>query len=702
MRIPSHDRSSAALIRNTSGFDFRKGQAQHCLRLWAILFSAARIWQIVQVGGMNGEPMGPQSVGAGSEAGTAAAIALGVGAAESDAANAFLKEQTTLARLQIKDLEHELNLHHWSMLLRHVSDVMKVTFEIAAALIAVFLLSLVGYTIWSAAHDDSVVVEAFKVPPDLAQRGLSGDVIASAVLDRLTDLQARTDSSRAPSTYLSDWGRDIKVQIPNTGISISEAYRWLAERFGNQTHISGEVFRTSKGISLTVRVSGSAGVRFDGSEQSIDDLVTLAARAVYRETQPYRYAISLIDNSSASGELESVLTQLALNGPQADMPWAYTVLAIRAMRERNPVAALDRARKAAELAPQLPPALLNLAQIEAEVGHDELELGAAHGALKALDGDGVNLITPRAAKIFRWELIAVADEEGGAFRDAATRYEHLEDMPDYETTLWQARSENAAYLALAHDVAASRRVLGSLRDAALFKQLADSAFGWNLANFRLAEFQQFVALDDWRDARKDLDQALPGGVPPPTIYPLYLVQILPWLALAEAKTGDPTAARIHVARFPSNCYLCMRVRGSIGATSGDLRGAAYWFGSAIAQSPTIPFAYSEWGEVLMHSGQYNAAIEKFREANLKGPHFADPLEMWGEALMQQNRSDLALAKFDEANKYAPNWGRLHLEWGKALWWSGKRDSARTQFALAAKLDLSPADRDALTRIASWH
>ena len=66
--------------------------------------------------------------------------------------------------------------------------------------------------------------------------------------------------------------------------------------------------------------------------------------------------------------------------------------------------------------------------------------------------------------------------------------------------------------------------------------------------------------------------------------------------------------------------------------------------------------------------------------------------MWGEALIARNRSDLALAKFAEADKYAPNWGRLHLKWGEALLWSGDKDGAKKQFATAAGLDLSPAEK----------
>ena len=70
--------------------------------------------------------------------------------------------------------------------------------------------------------------------------------------------------------------------------------------------------------------------------------------------------------------------------------------------------------------------------------------------------------------------------------------------------------------------------------------------------------------------------------------------------------------------------------------------------------------------------------------------------------MRKNRSDLALAKFAEADKYAPNWGRLHLKWGEALFYAGKPGDAKKQFATAATLDLSPADRAALETWKAGH
>ena len=62
--------------------------------------------------------------------------------------------------------------------------------------------------------------------------------------------------------------------------------------------------------------------------------------------------------------------------------------------------------------------------------------------------------------------------------------------------------------------------------------------------------------------------------------------------------------------------------------------------------------------------ELSGAIAKFENAHRNGPHFADPLEMWGEA----------------------------------LYYAGKPDEARRQFAIAAKLDLTPSDKSELARM----
>jgi tetratricopeptide (TPR) repeat protein len=601
------------------------------------------------------------------------------GAGASQEAREYLRKQNRLAELQIADLEREDRLRHWSLRVHHISDVIKVMFEVTAALIALAVIVMIAAAIWSAAHDDSVVIDAFRVPADIAQRGMSGDVVANQFLDRLAQLQAQTDSSRAPGTYASDWGNEIKVEIPNTGVSIGEAYRYLAGWLGHQTHISGEVWRTENGIALTIRTNGNSSMEFEGRDRDLGRLLMRAAEGVYGQTQPYRYAVYLTIHGRGAEE-EKILRNLTTDGPDSEKPWAYTLWSFSATGAE----AMHRAREAVALAPDLPLALNNLADFEAWAGHDERELEMSQATQRALNGRGATLVIPRAAAAIGVQSDADIAEEVGDFPRAVAAYEQLIRAADFEGSRSVAHIMGAADAAVGHDVARSRQLLEANRDV---NQVAHAVFGygWQLPNFRFAQFEQFAAVGDWKSARADIEAALATREESLAEQTFLPAQVWPWLALAEAKTGDLAAARREIAKTPLDCYLCLRVRGQIDSLEKNWNGAAYWFARAAAAAPSIPFAYADWGAMLLAKGDLDGAIAKFESAHAKGPHFADPLELWGEALVARNRSDLALAKFEEASKYAPNWGRLHLKWGEALSYLGRKDDAAKQFALARSL-----------------
>src|SRR5215470_7719533 len=186
------------------------------------------------------------------------AVTIALGAAVGDAgvaeeARHYLRKQVELANYQIADLRREDKVRHWSLRVHHISDVMKLTFELAIAFIVLAIAFGIGAAVWSAAHDNSLVIEAFSVPPDMAARGLTGQAVAAQFQDKLTAMQNATKSARPADSYASNWGSDIKVEIPNTGISISELYRYLASWLGHETHITGDVFRTTNGVTVIAR-----------------------------------------------------------------------------------------------------------------------------------------------------------------------------------------------------------------------------------------------------------------------------------------------------------------------------------------------------------------------------------------------------------------------------------------------------------------
>jgi tetratricopeptide (TPR) repeat protein len=174
--------------------------------------------------------------------------------------------------------------------------------------------------------------------------------------------------------------------------------------------------------------------------------------------------------------------------------------------------------------------------------------------------------------------------------------------------------------------------------------------------------------------------------------------IMPLLALAKAHLGRVAEAERDIAPTPGDCDPCLIARAQLSELQGEYARANYWFGRAVGNAPSIPFADHEWGRALLARGKPDEAIGKFKMSNQKGPHFADPLEGWGEALMAKNQSHLALERFADAKKYAPNWGRLHLKWGEALAYAGRKNEAKAQFARAAQLDLTPSEKSELARV----
>jgi hypothetical protein len=87
------------------------------------------------------------------------------------------------------------------------------------------------------------------------------------------------------------WGDDIKVGIPSTGVSISELERFLREKLGHPTHITGEVVRDAKGVSLTARAGPLGGRTVSGSDVAIDELVQKLAESMYGITEPRPWPI---------------------------------------------------------------------------------------------------------------------------------------------------------------------------------------------------------------------------------------------------------------------------------------------------------------------------------------------------------------------------------------------------------------------------
>jgi tetratricopeptide (TPR) repeat protein len=608
----------------------------------------------------------------------AAAMAIGVrkgraGEKADPEFDAFLRKQSRLIDLQTEHLHEQRELMTSRLRLGRWRDRVTLALQGLTVLVGIAVAGAVAVMAWQAHEDHGVSIAAFSVPPDLGQRGLTGQVVASELLDGLAALQAKTVTARPASSYANDWGGDIKVEIPETGVSIGELDRYLRGWLGSETRITGEVVRTPAGIAVTARSGQAPGRRFEGPEPDLDGLVAKAAEAVYAQTQPYRYAVYLASNGRRA-EASALFAQLAQSGAPEDRPWAYAGWASILQEEGRHYDAIRMANAAISLNRQIQPPYETVGVSSDVVGQWSVGIDNPRRELELVRGGQAGVPRDQRADRVRF-LEAVQAFYRSDFRTSAALLSALVAF-DLEGRQggYTPRHLRARALALMHDVTGAELLEAGPLDTNTYQAI-------------LARGE---TLGDWAGAAGRLelggrDAALSGDAQKTLVPPL--------LAQAIAHLGRISEAKALAASTPLDCYRCLIARGEIATLERDWAAADHWWAELDRQSPNWP--PTEWAMSLLARGDLDGAIEKAMEAHRRTPRFADPLELWGEALMQKGDNAGAATKFAEAEPDAPRWGRLHLMWGEALMLSGRYSEARRQFEIANGLDLSRPDRAAL-------
>jgi tetratricopeptide (TPR) repeat protein len=575
---------------------------------------------------------------------------------------AFLDEQTAVLRLQKEHLheQRELQLSHLKW--RRFSDWMKAALQLSSALVAVAIVAGVGAAIWDAAHANSVVVDAFRSPPGLSAKGLDGSVVASGLIDELSRMQVETRVTRAKRGVTDAWSGDIKVEVPETGVSIGEMTRNLHRWLGHETHVTGDLVENDAGLTLTVRGDGVAARSFNGPASDLPKLTTEAAEYVYGEAEPYFAATYLIGHYRDAEAL--ALVQAKYDTVKAEeRPYLLNSWGNALLYQDRPQEALARYQEAARLNPDYWAALSNIVTIQLALGREE------------------DAWRSGAAMVRR-------SRRGRPGQKADENYFNYVDRMD-----WNLPGERAAFLA---DMEAHAGVGSNnhqrppdLADAAvrMHEPVAAELYLQTSADVAHDPFAQamihfvrgWAALDrgDGAAAARELE-AFATAYASPGRLAFQVPGYACWLAQAEEMAGHPDKA--DAALRAGGHYLdCWRFKADILDHRGDWPGAQKAYADAVALAPDLPAGWYSWGLALARHGDLAGAEAKFAAANARGPHWADPLKAWGDVLAAQHRLAEAELKYAEAVRYAPRWMALHMAYGNALRAEGKYGAAIAQY-----------------------
>ena len=555
-----------------------------------------------------------------------------------------LEKQGRMLDLQMEHLHEQraLNLRH--LRFRRWRESLQIGVQVFLILTATVIGLGVAIILYDAFTSKSVVVNAFKAPPALAVRGFTGDVVASRVLDDLQKLQGATRSGEKGLNTRSAWASDIKIEVPETGVSIGEISRLLHERFGRDLHIDGDLIQTEAGgLELTVKGDGVPARAFVGTTGDFDKLATQAAEYIYGRSQPRQYATYLEDAdryADAIAFLPSAFDSAATQRERAVLAntWGNAYAGLN-----KPAQAVEKFRLAMRLAPVKKiwwTAWSNLvsempaAQGE-EAGWRESQ-AFLRAAAQAPERDRPQLRLLSFPAQVTWDLplvlasnLAEAAQNGGAGASTSPVAPAIADT----YALMHDAGLAASYMAASDpDAAATKAEAELLRAYAALDRGDPGAAVAPLEAFQQAWSADSALRDTYWDA------------------PCYL-------GLAYGLAGRMAEAEAVFKRTGpwSRCYA---FHGDVLAHAGDMVGAERVWAVGLKVAPDLPMIYLHRGVWELNRGDLKSAQVDLATASAKAPHLADPLKAWGALLAREGRWKDALAKYTAALNDAPAWAEL--------------------------------------------
>jgi tetratricopeptide (TPR) repeat protein len=547
------------------------------------------------------------------------------------------------------------------------------------------VIVLFGLMVRDAMGARGLVVAGFSAPPSFAARGLSGEVLAGdltsriAAVDRFTNANSltRSDDVRGAGAEA------VKLEIPQTGVSLDEVARFLRRRLGHEVSLRGALRDEGGGAaSITIAIDGVDPIVVRGQAADLDGLMQTAAERAFQAFDPVNYILYLDGRGRHDDAHEAALAVARGAGTQLFQGAGF---ALAANTDGDRRRALRIALMVTRLAPAYMAPWMEAGAASKQLGHDEAMLAYARRLLTLRPQDqprqqqGAGVAYMRAGAQVRidratGDLARLAADTSLQFAGTA-----------------QVFAQAATSAALLHDGAAA---------AQQFEQLDVVGAGDGRPALE-ARWQAAAGLDDWPAARTAAEQLIKAADSESAAAQVSAVGFItaerqtvyePWLALAQARTGEVAQAQALIGRSPLDCYLCIRTRAMVAEAAGDRAGADRWFAEAVRQGPSLPYAHLEWAQARLARGDRQGAAAEFGKALALGPRFPDGLEADGEALLASGDPAGAAVKFTAAAQIAPHWGRLHLKWGEALAKMGKLDEARSHLRTAGGLTLSAPDR----------
>ncbi|WP_411287959.1 hypothetical protein, partial [Phenylobacterium sp.] len=279
-------------------------------------------------------------------------------------------------------LVNQNRLVGWQIASERAGVALKVLTGVVGLVAAVGL----GVMAWSAAHDESMVVRPFSAPPSWTARGVGGDVLAGRYTDHIVSLQQSAAKGFLSVQTLRSASDEVRLEIPQTGVSLGDIQRALTAWLGHQKVVSGALSEDGSGqVTLTVRVAGQGSFSLTGPPGEVDAMIRQLAERSFAAADPQRAVLAFLNLDRRDEALRIASAHLAsLTTGSPELPLA---LIFRALPEPSSRQVVRLARQAVAADPSLMTAWARLSLAELQLGREQSAYDAAARGLTTRDTD---------------------------------------------------------------------------------------------------------------------------------------------------------------------------------------------------------------------------------------------------------------------------------------------------------------------------
>ena len=416
---------------------------------------------------------------ANAESGDPAGVALALTGASRAEADAYLRDQRHHMHEQLNQLRLEL-----------LEKRLAIGFKGLLMVLGLGVVIALGAVVWNAAHADGLVVEGLSVPPRFAQAGITGEVAADDLMNKITAIRdIGVANSLADSKAVSrDHDEDVKVEIPETGVSLGQAWHYLRLWLGHERRVTGNLRDAGDTIALTIALEGEPAVTFSGPANDLGKLEQQAAEHVFEALDPLNYSLYLLVQGRGAEALAVTQGVAQVTSNPREKSNAYSLLSFETEHVTGDmVLAAARDRLAIAIYPKAAAPHVEVIRDSIVLGHDEEGLAEARAIPNFRAEDQPLLQRGSGFQLILYEAARERDLETGDF--AAAQSEKCVGR----CAMSMQMMLSAEYASRTHDAASSR---------ALMEKALAAGPVTDLRNTR-AQYFRDAAMGDWRVAATD-------------------------------------------------------------------------------------------------------------------------------------------------------------------------------------------------------